>query len=81
MPGRSTKYTAAQNAALEIETLDTLVNAERALTIEEIINSNMNLVGHSTQKMARVLSSLIERGTVLKGYSKEKGKNIYTINS
>lgn len=80
MPGRSSRYTAAQNAQLEIWVLDTLINAERALTIEEIINTNMNLTGHTTQKIARVLSSLVERGTASKGKDKVKNKMIYMVN-
>lgn len=80
MPGRSSKYTAAQNAQLEIYALDVLINAERPLNIEEIINSNMNLVGHSTQKMSRILNSLVERGTALKGQDKVTKRVTYVVN-
>ena len=80
MPGRSSKFTAAQNAQLEFDVLDVLINAERALTIEEIQNSSVALQGFSSQKLSRVLNGLVERGTASKGKSKEKNRMIYMVN-
>jgi predicted transcriptional regulator len=78
MPGRSSRYTAAQNAALEVATLAVVTESERPLTIEEIQHCDMSLIGHSQQKMSRILNSLVDKGFVCKFQNKEKGRMVYS---
>lgn len=80
MPGRTAarKYSAAQEGAFRMEILDVLNNTEDALTIEQIKNESPVILGGLTsQKMARVLSHLIEMGLVRKAKSKQQGRMVY----
>ena len=47
--------------------LGVLDDAERALTIQEICNSDLTLVNQTPQKMARALNELVEAGFAIKG--------------
>ena len=76
MPGRRTsKYTKDQNALFQGEVM--VILAEEALTIEQIQQRSITLTGLSPQKMARILSHLIEMGNVTKAKSKSMGKMVY----
>lgn len=77
MPGKSSRFTAAQNAQLEVAALGVLVNSERALTVEEIQHCDMTLTGYTPQKMSRVLNTLVDKGFVCKTKSKEKNRMVY----
>lgn len=78
MPGRRTsKYTKDQNALFQGEVMVILADSEEALTIEQIQQRSITLTGLSPQKMARILSHLIEMGNVTKAKSKSMGKMVY----
>lgn len=78
MPGRyRSKTDKQQNYMLEMDTLDALADSPVALTIEEICAKKLTLTGQSTQKMARLLSSLVNMGLVRKTKDKQRGKMIY----
>lgn len=77
MPGRKSNYSKAETQMLELETLDVLAESPNALTIEEICARSMTLTGRTSQKMARVLSSLIQAGLVRKTQSKSKKRMVY----
>ena len=61
------KYSNEFNSELRVRALSVLANAERALTIQEICNSDLTLVNQTPQKMARVLNELVEAGFAIKG--------------
>lgn len=71
------KYSTVQTQEITMRTLGVLVDAGAALTIDEICQRDMHLVGQTTQKMARVLNSLVEGGLVMKTKSKAKQRMIY----
>lgn len=78
MPGRRTsKFTKDQNALLQGEVMIILAESEEALTIEQIQQRSITLTGLSTQKIARLLSHLIEMGNVVKAKSKSQGRMVY----
>ena len=55
------------NSEVRVGALSVLADAERALTIQEICNSDLTLVTQTPQKMARVLNELVEAGFATKG--------------
>ena len=78
MPGRKTsRFTKDQNALLQGEVMIILAESEEALTIEQIQQKSILLTGLSSQKMARILSRLIEMGNVTKAKSRSQGKIVY----
>ena len=77
MAYKSSRFTAAKNAELEIAALDVLVNSPKALTIAEIQGIDMGLKGYTPQKMSRVLNKLVEMGFVFKTKSKSKQRMVY----
>lgn len=78
MPGRKTsRFTKDQNALLQGEVMIILAESEEALTIEQIQQKSILLTGLSSQKMARILSRLIEMGNVTKAKSRSQGKMVY----
>jgi DNA-binding MarR family transcriptional regulator len=81
MPGRRTGTTKAQNQMYEFETLAVLSESPNALTIADICNKSMTLNGLTPQKMARILSQLVNMGLVRKTQSKSKGRMVYIAQS
>lgn len=78
MPGRrTTKFTKDQNALWQGEVMIILAESGEALTIEQIQQKSITLTGLSTQKIARLLSHLIEMGNVVKAKSKSQGRMVY----
>ena len=78
MPGRKTsRFTKDQNALLQGEVMIILAESEEALTIEQIQQKSILLTGLSSQKMARILSRLIEMGNVTKAKSRSQAKMVY----
>lgn len=71
MTYRKSKYTKDQTAIWQGETVVILAQAPEALTIDEIKNNSIALNGVTNQKMARILTHLIDMGMV----TKSKGKN------
>lgn len=78
MPGRSTpKWNKQQTALMEGEVMDILSHTHEALTIDQIEQRSFTLNGVSNQKMARILSHLIEMGMVVKAKSRSQNKMVY----
>lgn len=74
---KKSKYSVVQTQEISMRVLGVLIDAKTALTIDEICQQDIHLVGQTTQKIARVLNSLIEGGLVVKTKSKSKQKMIY----
>lgn len=81
MPGRKTGTSKAQNQMYEFETLSVLSESPNALTISDICARSMTLTGLTPQKMARILSQLVNMGLVRKTQSKSKGRMVYIAQS
>lgn len=77
MPGTRSKYSPQQTAEWEGEIMVILAESEEAMTIDEIRAQSGSLVYVSSQKIARILSHLIEMGMVRKGFSNSKKKMLY----
>lgn len=77
MPGRTSKYSARTNGELKLATIDVLNTYPEALTISDICVRDITLNGQTNQKMARILSELVEMGLVKKAKSKAKGRMVY----
>ena len=57
--------------------LSILNESEEAMTIDEIKSQDMILQPLTSQKMARLISNLIEMGFARKGKSKSLGRMVY----
>lgn len=77
MPGRTSRYSKLDNQILEYEVLDVLAESKEPMTISEICDSRLCLKGKTPQKMARILSSLVDMGFVRKTQSKSRKRMIY----
>lgn len=77
MAFRKSKYSVVQNQDLEFRTLDVLANAPIALTIEEICLNDLCLVNQTTQKMARILNELCDKGLAVKAKSRSRKRMVY----
>lgn len=74
---KKSKYSVVQTQEITMRTLGVLLDTGKPMTIEEICQGDMHLIGQTTQKMARVLNSLVEGGLVMKTKSKAKQRMIY----
>lgn len=77
MPGTRPKYNKQQTAIMEGEILYIISHSLEAITIDEIRAQSFTLADVSTQKIARILTKLIEMGMVIKAKSKSKNKMVY----
>jgi hypothetical protein len=77
MPYRKSKYSVADNAELELRTIDVLARSQEAITITEIQQQDTLLGEQSSQKMARVLTSLCDMGFITKAKCKSKNRMVY----
>lgn len=78
MPGRSRSSTdKARDQMLAFETLSVLGESSVALTIDEICARSFTLTGKTPQKMARILSELINMGLARKSMSKGRKRMVY----
>lgn len=77
MPGRKSKYSPELNAQLEMETIGILNESPDALTIQQICERSVLLSQHTPQKMARILSHLVEAGLVTKAQNKTLKRMVY----
>lgn len=77
MPGTRPKYNKQQTAIMEGEILYIISHSPEAITIDEIRAQSFTLADVSTQKIARILTKLIEMGMVIKAKSKSKNKMVY----
>ena len=71
------KYSAEFSSELRVRALSVLADSPTPMTIDEICHADSNLVGVTTQKMARSLNELVEAGFVMKTKSKAKNKMVY----
>ena len=67
------KYTIEQSQEIMMRAFGALCDSSSPMTIEEIQKADLFLVSTTTQKMARVLNELVEKGVVAKTKSKAKG--------
>ena len=78
MPGRSRSSSdKARDQMLAFETLSVLGESSVALTIDEICSRSFTLNGRTPQKMARILSELINMGLARKSMSKGRKRMVY----
>lgn len=70
---RKAKYTVEQSQEIMMRAFGALCDSTTPMTIEEIQNADLFLISTTTQKMARVLNELVEKGVVVKTKSKAKG--------
>ena len=77
MPGTRPKYNKQQTAIMEGEVLYIISHSPEAITIDEMRAQSFTLSDVSTQKIARILTKLIEMGMVIKAKSKSKNKMVY----
>lgn len=77
MPGTRPKYNKQQTAIMEGEILYIISHSSEAITIDEMRAQSFTLANVSTQKIARILTKLIEMGMVIKAKSKSKNKMVY----
>lgn len=79
---KSPKYSAVQTQELTMRALGVLQDAGTALTIEEICQNDLALTNQTPQKMARVLSTLVEHNLVRKTKSKaHNNRMVYVATS
>lgn len=83
MPGRTTKYSPMMDGQLKMRIISVLDSASDTInpTIEWIKSQDMFLAPHTTQKLSRILGSLVEMGVVKKAKSKALGKMVYRLTS
>ena len=67
------KYSVEQTQEIMMRAFGALCDSETPMTIEEIQQADLFLVSTTTQKMARVLNELVEKGVVVKTKAKSKG--------
>lgn len=67
------KYTIEQSQEIMMRAFGALCDSDKPMTIDEIQQADLFLVSTTTQKMARVLNELVEKGVVAKTKSKTKG--------
>lgn len=70
---RKAKYTVEQSQEIMMRAFGALCDSTTPMTIEEIQNADLFLISITTQKMARVLNELVEKGVIVKTKSKAKG--------
>lgn len=63
---RTSKYSAEQNARMEVAALSALIEGARAMTRDEVIAVSVELSGVTPQKLSRVLGELCEKGVASK---------------
>lgn len=79
MPGkvRVHRLSSEKEGEYKMRILSILNESEEAMTIDQIKSQDMILQPLTSQKMARLISNLIEMGLVRKGKSKSLGRMVY----
>ena len=79
MPGRVRVHRSSpeKEGEYKMRSLSILNESEEAMTIDKIKSQDMILQPLTSQKMARLISNLIEMGLVRKGKSKNLGRMVY----
>lgn len=74
----ATKLSAEKQGELKLAMITILKDSDDALTIEQIKNHNpLLLSAYTTQRLARILNSLVDMGLVRKAKSKGQGRMVY----
>ena len=76
MPGHVSRYNDKLNHQITFDTIEVLDASPIAMSISDICAARISLHGITSQKMARVLNELIEKGFVKKAKSKS-GRMMY----
>ena len=76
MPYRVSKYSDKMNHQITFDTIEVLDASPVAMSISDICAARISLNGVTSQKMARILNELIEKGFVKKAKSKN-GRMMY----
>lgn len=74
---RQSKYSKEMTSELTFRALDVLISNPNPMSIDEIQKHDIVLAPITSQKMARVLCDLCDRGLVMKTKSKSKGRMVY----
>lgn len=77
MPYTPKKYTPAQDGQYKMEVLAILAEKDNGITISDIQSESIVLTGVSSQKIARILNSLVEMDLVAKAKSRATGRMKY----
>lgn len=83
MPGRVSRKNNKLDGELKMRIIGVLAEADDGImpTIDWIKQQDMILAPHTTQKLSKLLGSLIEMGVVKKGKSKSLGRMVYRLTS
>lgn len=77
MPYKVKKYTPAQDGQYKMEVLAILAEKDYGISISDIQSESIILTGVTSQKIARILNSLVEMGLVAKAQSRATGRMKY----
>lgn len=77
MPYTKSKYSKERSQEISIEALEAIRASETPLTLAEIQNAAIALVGATPQKISRCLAPYIEMGLLKK--TKKDGKMAYAV--
>nr|DAG74380.1 MAG TPA: Z DNA-binding protein [Caudoviricetes sp.] len=70
MPNIRSKYSPELTQRWTAKAMIVLVEAQRDMTCKEIQQGDLDLVGVTPQKMARILNELVDKGLVMKSKGK-----------
>lgn len=70
MPNTRSKYTPELTQRWTTKAMIVLAEAQRDMTCKEIQQGDLDLVGITPQKMARMLNELVDKGLVMKSKGK-----------
>lgn len=73
---KKSKYTVEQSQEIMMRAFGALCDSDKPMTIDEIQQADLFLVSTTTQKMARVLNELVEKGVIVKTKSKARGNRM-----
>lgn len=81
MPGKRSMYTPRVDGELKMRVISALKLADDSVmpTIEWIKEQDFMLMPHSSQKLSRILGSLVDMGVVKKAKSRSLGKMVYRL--
>lgn len=82
MAGKTSRYSPKKDAEIKVRLLGILDNASDSVnpTLDWIkMQDPIMLQGYSTQKLSRLLGSLVEMGLVRKGKSKSLNRMVYRL--
>ncbi len=77
MPGRKSKYSAEYNSEMKVALMDTLLNCEEAVNIDQLKAKNIYLAGITNQKASRLMNELVDMGIAAKSQDKVTKRVVY----